>query len=205
MCSAKEVVIPSKVKSYSQLKPSNGRLPKSKRSSGERSPGGNRILALGQLVLWLVCVPAVSTCWAAPETRWLLSSHCRLSIGHPSLLGNCLHIPQTFIPLSSLVEIVQQCFIMEAAISRQTDNAVSYALFPLETRLKITQWWIELGWEACYRRELGQSETTVTAPLLFHMSEHQQQPLRIFLAICSLETEHTDVSSYPELTVVSEN
>jgi len=45
----------------------------------------------------------------------------------------------------------------------------------------------------------------VTVPLLFHMSEYQQQPLRIFLAICSLETEHTGVSPYPELMVLSEN
>ena len=50
-----------------------------------------------------------------------------------------------------------------------------------------------------------ESETNVAAPLLFHMSEYQQQPLRIFLAIWSLETEHTDVSPYPELTVLSEN
>lgn len=50
-----------------------------------------------------------------------------------------------------------------------------------------------------------ESETNVTVPLLFHMSEYQQQPLRIFLALCSLETEHTDVSPYPKLTVLSEN
>lgn len=50
-----------------------------------------------------------------------------------------------------------------------------------------------------------ESETNVTVPLLFHMSEYQQRPLRIFLALCSLETEHTDVSPYPKLTVLSEN
>lgn len=138
MCRMKEVVTCSKVKSYSQLKLSDSRLPKAQRSSGEGSPGANRILALGQLVPRVVCVPAVARCWPALETRRPLSSRCRFSIGHP-LLGNCLHIPQTFIPLSTLVETVQQCIIMEAAISRQTDNAVPYALFPLETRLKITQ------------------------------------------------------------------
>lgn len=50
-----------------------------------------------------------------------------------------------------------------------------------------------------------ESETNVTVSLLFHMPEYQQQPLRIFLAICSLETDRTDVSPYPELTALSEN
>lgn len=43
----------------------------------------------------------------------------------------------------------------------------------------------------------------VTVPLLFHKSECQQMPLRIFLAICSLGAEHTDGS--PELAVLGEN
>lgn len=45
----------------------------------------------------------------------------------------------------------------------------------------------------------------VTVPVLFRIPECQQQPLGIFLAICLLETAHTDVSPYPELTVLSEN
>lgn len=48
--------------------------------------------------------------------------------------------------LSTLAETEQQCIFMEAVISdRQTDR--HHGLFPLETRLKITQWWMELNWE----------------------------------------------------------
>lgn len=40
----------------------------------------------------------------------------------------------------------------------------------------------------------------VTIPLLFHMSGYQQQPLRIFLEMCSLETELTGAPPYAELS-----
>lgn len=59
---------------------------------------------------------------------------------------------------------------------------------------------MEINWEASHGRELVQRGTNVTVLLLFHMSGYQQQPLRIFLVMCSLETEQTDLPPYPELS-----
>lgn len=46
---------------------------------------------------------------------------------------------------------------------------------------------MEISWEASHGRELVERGTNVTIPLLFHMSEYQQQPLRIILVKQSIQ------------------
>lgn len=103
-------------------------------------------------------LPAILECWPAPGTGQLLMSHCIFP------LVNCFQ--KTWILLASLVVTGQSCLVMGAVISRQTDRAVSCALFPLETGLKITQSWIGLNWEACCRSRLMETANECDCPIV---------------------------------------